>query len=218
MTERMTSDTQRSEYVLVPREPTPDMLTTVGTIEGWNEAASRHAVCDRLDEMAVHEKGAGAGFIKVPARELNELTKAANQLRAALTAPVDHPEVVGPSTAYQRAEERLCTCGAAGSGEGHTEWCEWQSSEWRKWGDAFNGAILRPPGSPALEAGVAEAAKRKFDLWFFRDMSDEQRLALFSIFGMPVDEIGKVHGHQRRALKHILRALSIPATERGGNG
>lgn len=23
----------------------------------------------------------------------------------------------------QRAEERLCECGAAGSGEGHTDWC-----------------------------------------------------------------------------------------------
>ncbi|KRB22713.1 hypothetical protein [Mesorhizobium sp. Root172] len=48
----------------------------------------------------------------------------------------------------------------------------------------------------------------KVQLWFFRDISDEQRLALFSIFGMPVDEIGKVHGHQRRALKHVLGTLS----------
>jgi hypothetical protein len=53
-----------------------------------------------------------------------------------------------------------------------------------------------------------ERALEKLQLWFFRDMSDEQRLALFSIFGMPVDEIGKVHGLQRRALKRILRALS----------
>jgi hypothetical protein len=29
--------------VLVPRDPTPDMLMAAGTIEGWNEAASRYA-------------------------------------------------------------------------------------------------------------------------------------------------------------------------------
>lgn len=28
-----------------------------------------------------------------------------------------------PAGRLQRAEERACTCGAAGSGEGHTEWC-----------------------------------------------------------------------------------------------
>lgn len=46
--------------------------------------------------------------------------------------------VTEPATMYQVAEEHLCTCGAAGSGEGHVDWCDWQSSEWRKWGDAFN--------------------------------------------------------------------------------
>ncbi len=30
-------------WVLVPRNPTPDMLVAAGTIEGWNEAAARHA-------------------------------------------------------------------------------------------------------------------------------------------------------------------------------
>lgn len=28
-----------------------------------------------------------------------------------------------PAIKLQRKEERLCECGAAGSGEGHTEWC-----------------------------------------------------------------------------------------------
>jgi len=27
------------------------------------------------------------------------------------------------ATELQQREERLCTCGAAGSGEGHTDWC-----------------------------------------------------------------------------------------------
>lgn len=29
-----------------------------------------------------------------------------------------------PAIILQRHEERLCDCGAAGSGEGHTEWCK----------------------------------------------------------------------------------------------
>lgn len=28
-----------------------------------------------------------------------------------------------PAIKLQRAEERACECGAAGSGEGHTDWC-----------------------------------------------------------------------------------------------
>ncbi|PBB75164.1 hypothetical protein CK227_10250, partial [Mesorhizobium sp. WSM4308] len=55
-----------------------------------------------------------------------------------------------------------------------------------------------------------EMAQRKLSLWFFRDLSDEQRLSLFSIFGCPVDEIGKVHGHQTQVLKRIFAALSSP--------
>lgn len=59
----------------------------------------------------------------------------------------------------------------------------------------------------------AGVVSRKLELWFFRDMSDEQRLKLFVIFGMPVDEIGKTHGHQRIALRRILSALAEPAGE-----
>lgn len=40
--------------------------------------------------------------------------------------------------AYQRAEERLCTCGAAGSGEGHTHWCSWMDSPWQRRGAIFD--------------------------------------------------------------------------------
>lgn len=28
-----------------------------------------------------------------------------------------------PATKLERREERLCGCGAAGSGEGHADWC-----------------------------------------------------------------------------------------------
>src|SRR5690606_18486616 len=29
------------------------------------------------------------------------------------------------TTDAERKEEKTCTCGAAGSGEGHTDWCDW---------------------------------------------------------------------------------------------
>lgn len=51
----------------------------------------------------------------------------------------------------------------------------------------------------------------KLELWFFRDLSDDQRLKLFSVFGMPVDEIGKVHGHQRKALRWIITRTPEPS-------
>jgi len=44
-------------------------------------------------------------------------------------------------------------------------------------------------------------------LWFFRDLSSEQRNKLFSLAGYPVDEIGDNHGRQTLALKHFLAVL-----------
>jgi len=44
-------------------------------------------------------------------------------------------------------------------------------------------------------------------LWFFRDLSDEQRLKLFGLFDLPVNEIGEVHGRQVIALRHITQIL-----------
>lgn len=52
----------------------------------------------------------------------------------------------------------------------------------------------------------ADQWKAKFDLWFFRDMSDDQRTKLFQIFGLPVDEI-RNHGTQRHCLKRVFAAL-----------
>lgn len=47
----------------------------------------------------------------------------------------------------------------------------------------------------------------KLKLWFFRDLTDYQRRQLFSVFGMPVDEIGYSHGKQEHALRHVVRSL-----------
>ena len=62
----------------------------------------------------------------------------------------DKAGLVEPSLAHQRAEETLCTCGAAGSGEGHTDWCPWLSSEWHK----LDSAINLP--SPAIAEGLED--------------------------------------------------------------
>ena len=43
-------------------------------------------------------------------------------------------------------------------------------------------------------------------LWFFRELSDEQRLSLFKLTGMPVAEL-RAQGHQLLALKHIIKVL-----------
>ncbi|MDW5314982.1 hypothetical protein [Rhizobium sp. PL01] len=48
---------------------------------------------------------------------------------------------------------------------------------------------------------------RELKLWFFRDLTDDQRLKLFSLFGLPVGEIGNVHGRQTVALDHIASKL-----------
>ena len=44
-------------------------------------------------------------------------------------------------------------------------------------------------------------------LWFFRDLNDDQRLKLFGLFGLPVDEIGNNHGRQSIALRHVGQKL-----------
>lgn len=44
-------------------------------------------------------------------------------------------------------------------------------------------------------------------LWFFRDLSDEQRLKLFGLFDLPTEDIGKNHGKQDVALQYIMRAM-----------
>lgn len=80
---------------------------------------------------------------------------------------------------------------------------------------------ILPSAGPAWQTMDAKALA-KFHLWFFRDMSSEQRLALFRLFGMPVDEIGETHGHQRIALNDVLRlfpAAPLPSQPaEGGRG
>lgn len=67
------------------------------------------------------------------------------------------------------------------------------------------------PDQPAENAkcsGMEERARERFQLWFFRDLLNGERFKLFSLFGLPVEEIGQTEGWQRHALRAILAALS----------
>ena len=44
-------------------------------------------------------------------------------------------------------------------------------------------------------------------LWFFRDLTDDQRLKLFGLFGLPVHNIGPNQARQSMALRHITQKL-----------
>lgn len=58
---------------------------------------------------------------------------------------------------------------------------------------------------------MATISDEKLKLWFFRDISSEQRLKLFGLMGMPIDEIGDTHGHQQVAFRHIVQSLRSQA-------
>ncbi len=45
--------------------------------------------------------------------------------------------------------------------------------------------------------------KRKFELWFFRDLTDEQRFALFRLHGVPVGEKMTL-GQQQATMNYIF--------------
>src|SRR3546814_15733465 len=62
--------------------------------------------------------------------------------------------------------------------------------------------------SDVCSSDLTKDTRRKFELWVFRDITDESRLSLLKLFGLPVNEIGKVHSHQRIGLKLVLRQLA----------
>jgi hypothetical protein len=72
---------------------------------------------------------------------------------------------------------------------------------------------LATPAQGTVERAEPGKARDKLRLWFFRELTDEQRLGLFSIFGYPTREIGPVHGHQRTVLNRIFTALASPPVD-----
>ena len=54
-----------------------------------------------------------------------------------------------------------------------------------------------------------EEARKRFELWFFRDMNDEQRMKLFSLFGLPACGI-KTLGAQQQVLRSVFSLIIGP--------
>jgi hypothetical protein len=88
-------------------------------------------------------------------------------LSAALSSPAPEPDALrsaptadDPAIAYQEAEKRLCECGAAGSGEGHSDFCPWLDSAWKKWGDAVDASP-----APMAERDPRDRAIRNLQLF-----------------------------------------------------
>ncbi len=88
-------------------------------------------------------------------------------------------------------------------------------------------ALARPqPASMALVEAPspqstvdAGAAGRKLSLWFFRDLSGEQRGKLFGLFGMNDAQRDTNHGYQAMALSQVVRALKAksPSSDRAAS-
>ncbi len=70
----------------------------------------------------------------------------------------------------------------------------------------------RKSASPAIAttpvADVPSGTRRRqFKLWFFRDLSEDQRKLLYTLAGLPSEEIHN-HMHEAMALDHILATLT----------
>ena len=61
--------------------------------------------------------------------------------------------------------------------------------------------------SPVLPSDAVQKARDRVKLWFFRDMTDAQRIDLLVLFGFPAVEL-RTHGAQVHGLRHVLDALS----------
>jgi hypothetical protein len=73
--------------------------------------------------------------------------------------------------------------------------------------------FTHPPAQPAQEQPgwkVPDRAWPKLELWFFRELTSAQRLALFALYGLPVDEIGENHVNQKRMLRYVIASPTPP--------
>ena len=55
---------------------------------------------------------------------------------------------------------------------------------------------------------TVDEARRKLSLWFFRDLSGEQRGKLFALFGLNDVQKDTSHGYQAMGLAHVVRLLA----------
>lgn len=77
--------------------------------------------------------------------------------------------------------------------------------------DAVEHADPRAYSAAGTLSGDVEQVAR-LNLWFFRDLVDEQRMKLFALCGYPVDEITN-HGAQSMVFRAIVAALRTQAPE-----
>ncbi|MBD8556344.1 hypothetical protein IFT84_17690 [Rhizobium sp. CFBP 8762] len=80
------------------------------------------------------------------------------------------------------------------------------------WGDIEWLERIEPARAQGEEVEPGnDIAKQRFELWFFRDILDEHRLKLLTLFGVPTnDQTGQTHGFQKRVLRHIWLSLTTP--------
>lgn len=62
---------------------------------------------------------------------------------------------------------------------------------------------------------MTDIPEDKFKLWFFRDLSSDQRKKLFGVFGMPMDQLD-THGSQALALRHLFSAETVTSADCSG--
>lgn len=53
-----------------------------------------------------------------------------------------------------------------------------------------------------------ERARRTLELWFFRDLSEDQRKKLLGLFQLPVHEV-RTRAHERLCLDYVLKLLML---------
>lgn len=62
---------------------------------------------------------------------------------------------------------------------------------------------------------MTDIPEDKFKLWFFRDLSSDQRKKLFGVFDMPMDQLD-THGSQALALRHLFSAETVTSADCSG--
>lgn len=138
--------------------------------------------------------------------------------KAALAnTPSPKPNVAGWEAITERAIAIICD-EAEDMGYTDTTISEFKAGEFdgddRLTLQAVERAMESVHGLPFRDCtGLAD---QKLKLWFFRDLSDDQRKKLFGLFGIPVDGANNTHGIQSKALRHVIRALAT--TEGSDNG
>jgi hypothetical protein len=105
------------------------------------------------------------------------------------------------SAAAPRVTVKCFSCGGTGREKASTMPAGCTSPDGCRAHGCHGACLPHEPPAPARQ----EPVSRTIDLWFFRELSDEQRMSLFRMAGLPADEI-RSDATQRQCLRHILGA------------